>query len=166
MFRSRAPGVAPRLSCRDAALAALGRRALTRRELSQRLLRKGYAVDEVERVVSLLVERGLVDDSRTAEQHVRSRASRGVGKRRVAAELVARGVPEGERDVALSGIDAEGERGRLVAALAKRDRALPAGLTGRERSRKLFDHLVRRGFSPAAVLEELRRKGQKLDDHE
>ena len=166
MFRSRASGVAPRLSCRDAALAALGRRALTRKELTSRLVRKGYSLPDVDRVVASLVERRLVDDAATADAHVRSRASRGVGKRRVAQELAARGVPAEERERVLGGIDPEGERGRLVAALAKRDRALPASLTGRERSRKLFDHLVRRGFSPAAVLEELRRKGQKLDDHE
>jgi len=154
------------VSCRDAALAALGRRALTRRELASRLARKGYAADEVERVVAGLVERGLVDDSRTAEQHVRARGLRGLGKRRVAAELAARGVPESDRDAALAAIDAGDERERLRAALAKRDGALSPRLTGRERSRKLFDHLVRRGFSPEAVLEELRRKGQAVDDHE
>ena len=156
----------PRVSCRDAALAALGRRALTRRELTTRLLRKGYAVEEVERVVTALADRGLVDDARTAEQHVRSRGLRGVGKRRVAAELAARGVPEANRSEALAGIDADEERLRLRAALVRRDAVLPTRLTGRERSRKLFDHLVRRGFSPDAVLEELRRKGQTVDDHE
>src|SRR2546427_235864 len=81
------------------------------------------------------------------------------------AALAARGVPEGERSAALAGIDAEGERARLLEALAKRERAL-GGLTGRERSRKLFDHLVRRGFSPDAVLEALRRKGEAADADE
>jgi regulatory protein len=153
-------------SCRDAALAALGRRALTRKELVVRLRRKGFAADEIDRVVSTLVGKGLVDDARTAEAHVRSRGVRGVGKRRVAAELAARGVPEADRSNALAGIDGEEERVRLRAALVRRDAVLPARLTGRERSRKLFDHLVRRGFSPDAVLEELRRKGQTVDDHE
>jgi regulatory protein len=153
-------------SCRDAALAALGRRALTRKELVVRLRRKGFAADEIDRVVSTLVGKGLVDDARTAEAHVRSRGVRGVGKRRVAAELAARGVPAADRSNALAGIDGEEERVRLRAALVRRDAVLPARLTGRERSRKLFDHLVRRGFSPDAVLEELRRKGQTVDDHE
>jgi len=153
------------VSCRDAALAALGRRALTRRELAQRLARKGYGREEVDGVLEALAGRGLLDDAKTAEQHVRSRALRGVGKRRVAAELAARGVAEGERSAALAGIDAEGERARLLEALAKRERAL-GGLTERERSRKLFDHLVRRGFSPDAVLEALRRKGEAVDADE
>jgi regulatory protein len=129
-------------------------------------VRKGYSSSEVERVVASLVELRLLDDARTAEAHARSRASRGVGKRRVAQELVARGVPVDERERVLSEIDPAAERERLRAVLAKRDAALPPRLTGRERSRKLFDHLVRRGFSPDAVLEELRRKGQTVDDHE
>jgi len=114
----------------------------------------------------VLVERGLVDDAATATQHVKSRGLRGVGKRRVAAELAARGVPQADRESALAGVDADAERDRLRDALAKRDRALPARLTGRERSRKLFDHLVRRGFSPDAVLEALRRKGEPGDADE
>jgi regulatory protein len=160
--RRRVDGEKPRVSCRDAALAALGRRALTRRELERRLAGKGYGREEVASVLDALAGRGLLDDAKTAEQHVKARASRGVGKRRVAAELAARGVPESERAAALAGIDAEGEKARLLAALAKRERAL-GGLTGRERSRKLFDHLVRRGFSPDAVLEALREKGDPVD---
>jgi regulatory protein len=164
--RRLAQGEKPKVSCRDSALASLGRRGLTRRELRTRLLRKGYGVEEVDGVLLALEGRGLVDDGRTADEHVRSRASRGVGKRRVAAELVARGVPEEERERVLSGIDPEAERGRLDVALAKRDRTLPPGLTGRERSRKLADHLVRRGFSLDAVLEALRRKGEPVDADE
>ena len=53
---------------------------------------------------------------------------------------------------------------RLAAALEKRARSLPAGLTPVSRSRKLFDHLVRRGFDPGAVREALREKGDPTDD--
>ena len=52
----------------------------------------------------------------------------------------------------------------LRATLEKRARALPAELTRQARSKKLFDHLVRRGFAPAAVLEALHRKGDATDD--
>lgn len=161
--RRRVPGEAPRVSCRDAALAALGRRALTRSELERRLARKGYLADEVAAVLEALSSRGLVDDGRTAAQHTRSRGARGVGKRRVSAELVARGVPAAERETALAGIDPEEERGRLREALAKKERTLPLRLTPVERSRKLFDHLVRRGFASDAVLEAIRRKGDPVD---
>jgi len=37
-------------------------------------------------------------------------------------------------------------------------------LTPVSRSRKLFDHLVRRGFDPGAVREALREKGDPTDD--
>ncbi len=60
----------------------------------------------------------------------------------------------------------EDENEALLAALRKKQRTLPARLTGRERSKKLFDHLVRRGFPPGAVLEALRTKGDPVDDDE
>jgi hypothetical protein len=37
-------------------------------------------------------------------------------------------------------------------------------LTEAARSKKLFDHLARRGFAPAAILEALRAKGDATDD--
>src|SRR5258706_14303227 len=101
--RRRVDGERPRVSCRDAALAALGRRALTRRELAQRLARKGYGREEVDGVLEALAGRGLLDDAKTAEQHVRSRALRGVGKRRVGRGLAARGGGGGGGSAALPG---------------------------------------------------------------
>jgi regulatory protein len=155
--------VRPAASCRDAALASLARRALTRKELASRLARKGYSAEEVAKTLDALEKSGLVDDARAAESHAAGRAARGLGRRRIASELVARGVPEAERAAALAGLDPEDEKARLSAALAKRARALPAGLTGEARSRRLFAHLVRRGFAPDAVLEALGRKGDDGD---
>jgi len=72
----------------------------------------------------------------------------------------------GQEDAAraLSGLGAEDEAARLKAALEKKRRSLPGGLTPVSRSRKLFDHLVRRGFDPGAVREALREKGDPTDD--
>ena len=91
-------------------------------------------------------------------------AGKGRGKARIAAELSARGVSVRDRDAALAGLDPGAERDALRRALERRARTLPAGLTRQVRSKKLFDHLVRRGFAPAAVLEALQRKGDTTDD--
>ena len=88
----------------------------------------------------------------------------GRGTRRVAASLRAKGVAEGDASRALAGLGGEPEAERLRAALEKRLRSLPGGLTPVSRSRKLFDHLVRRGFDPSAVREALREKGDPTDD--
>ena len=116
------------------------------------------------RTLDALAAAGLLDDVATAAELARYEAARGRGSRRVAASLRARGVAEADAARALSGLGGEGEETRLAAALEKKARSLPGGLTPVSRSRKLFDHLVRRGFDPAAVREALREKGDPTDD--
>lgn len=82
----------------------------------------------------------------------------------MAASLRARGVAETDAARALAGFGGEDEAARLKAALERKARSLAGGLTPVSRSRKLFDHLVRRGFDPAAVREALREKGDPTDD--
>jgi SOS response regulatory protein OraA/RecX len=117
-------------------------------------------------VLKDLVVRGYLDDSKTAAAIVAAQAGKGRGRSRIASELSARGVSPADRDRALAGLDPGGEREALRRALAKKSRALSPGLTRGARSKKLFDHLVRRGFAPAAVLEALRAKGDSFDDEE
>jgi SOS response regulatory protein OraA/RecX len=82
----------------------------------------------------------------------------------VAASLRSRGVGAADAAKALAGVGGPEESARLRAALERKSRGLPGGLTPVSRSRKLFDHLVRRGFDPAAVREALREKGDPTDD--
>ncbi|MRR11431.1 regulatory protein RecX [bacterium] len=154
----------PRRDCRTAALAFLGRRAHPRRELERKLLRAGHGAAEVARTLEALAGAGLLDEAATALELARTEASRGRGARRVSASLRARGVGEKDAARAVAGVGGEDEAARLRAALAKKSRSLGEGLTPVSRSRKLFDHLVRRGFDPAAVRDALREKGDPTDD--
>jgi regulatory protein len=153
-------------SCREAALAYIARRAHARRELERKLRRKGFDAAEVEQVLNALTAAGLVDDAATSEALARSRTVRGVGRNRIAFELRSRGLGRDDIDGALAKIPAEDERAALRGALDRKARTLPAGLTPAAASKKLFDHLVRRGFSVAAVLAALRKKGESPDDPE
>lgn len=154
----------PRRDCRTAALAFLGRRAHPRRELERKLLRAGHERAEVAKTLDALASAGLLDEAATAADLARAEAARGRGSRRVSASLRSRGVADADATKALAPLGGEAEAARLAAALEKRRRSLPAGLTPVSRSRKLFDHLVRRGFDPAAVREALREKGDPTDD--
>jgi regulatory protein len=149
---------------RESALAFLARRAHTRVELRRKLLRKGFGCEEVEACLDDLASRGWLDDAATAASLASSRSRGGRGRRRIASELAAKGVSRADADAALARIDPVDEARSLRLALDRRARALPAGLTRQARSKKLFDHLVRRGFAPSAVLEALRRKGEPTDD--
>jgi SOS response regulatory protein OraA/RecX len=142
----------------------LARHSHTRRELSQKLSRRGFSPSEISSVVEDLVSQGYLDDAKTAAAMAARQAGKGRGKARIASELAFRGVSPADRDRALAALDPAGERQALRRALAKKSRTLPAGLTSGARSKKLFDHLVRRGFAPAAVLEALHGKGETSDD--
>lgn len=154
------------LTCREAALAMLARRAHTRRELEQKLWRKKFGADEIAVVLGRLVERGLVDDRQTASSIVRTQSSRGRGRAHVASTLAAKGISREDAASALGEIDPLEENESLLRLLERKARSIPAGLTPQARSKRLFDHLVRRGFSPGAVLLALRKKGPSADDDE
>ena len=86
----------------------------------------------------------------------------------LARALVARGIRESEAAAVIAEFEAkrylDDEAEALERALARKARALPPGLTPEARSKKLFAHLVRRGFAPGAVIEALHRKGEATDD--
>ena len=142
----------------------LARRAHTRRELQQKLWRKKFAAEEIAIALDGLTERGLIDDRKTASSIVRTQSARGRGRGRVASELAAKGVSRSDASSAMEEIDPAEESQSLLRLLERKERSIPAGLTPQARSKKLFDHLVRRGFSPGAVLTALRKKGKSADD--
>ena len=82
--------------------------------------------------------------------------------------LLARGIAESEAAAVVAEFETkrflDDENEALERALERKVRTLPPGLTREARSKKLFAHLVRRGFAPAAVIEALHRKGEATDD--
>jgi regulatory protein len=143
----------PREDTRTTALRLLGRRELTRAELTIRLLERGFTEAEVEPVVGALVADRTVDDTRTAEAHVR-RASRvkGRGRLRIRRELEARGIDRETVQAALSQISAADDVEAIRRFLDRK--RLPARPSRRDRQR-LFQQLVRRGFRPEAISQAL-----------
>jgi regulatory protein len=149
-------------SCREAALRMLATSERTRRELEDALLRKGFPDGEVVLLLGALEAERRLDDRRAAAEHVRTREVKGMGRDRILAELLLRGVSAEVASVALP--EAAAEDARLVAALERKARTLPPGLTLPERSRRLLGHLVRRGFSSEAAARALCEKGWPVDD--
>src|SRR5512135_2958704 len=149
---------------KNTAFALLARRAHTRSEIRRKLLLRGFPASDVEACLDDLASRGWLNDAATAASLVSSRSRGGRGRGRIASELAAKGVSRKDADAALAALDPADEARALGRALERRSRALRAGLTRQARSKKLFDHLVRRGFAPSAVLEALRTKGEPTDD--
>jgi regulatory protein len=92
-------------AARAAALNYLARREHSRKELTDKLLRRGIEASAVSSVVEQLAANNLVSDTRYAEAYVRSRVARLYGPMRIRAELRQRGVADGILEEALASFD-------------------------------------------------------------
>ncbi|CAN5809815.1 hypothetical protein BH23GEM6_BH23GEM6_17370 [soil metagenome] len=140
-------------SAREAALNLLSYRARSRAELEQRLQRRGYASELVDRCLRELESRGLVDDTAFAVSFVRDRI-RGnpKGGRRISQELRARGIDGATAGTVINDVmQAENVTElHLARAAAARWKPRP-GEEPLRAKRRLHGFLMRRGFSGDAV---------------
>jgi regulatory protein len=83
-------------------VALLARRDFASGELAARLRDDGYPEDAVGTVIAELTLGRILDDSRFATRYVAYHAERGQGPRRIAMELVKRGIDPPQIEVALA----------------------------------------------------------------
>lgn len=134
-------------------------RMMSRKELADKLNRKGIAPDTAEEAVEWLTSLGAVDDAAYAGVIARHYAASGYGPDRVRQELQKRGVPRELWDDALA---------QLPDSTDAIDRFLRRKLGGRTPDRaalkKLSDALLRRGFSWSDIRPALNRLGEEIDE--
>ena len=132
---------------RDRALYLLGLRDYACKELTKKLLTEARPEIAV-RVVARLSEVGLLDDERYAERLAQSLSrSRQYPKRRVAQELMRRGVDRETASVAAEEISCED----FEQALALIEKKYYNKMTDRDCRQKVMAALARRGFSYEAI---------------
>jgi len=139
------------------ALHLLAHRELSAKQLRERLIDREHDREEIERAIEHLLETGALDDARVAAVHVRTAMTvKGRGRLRIQRELQEMGI---ERDVAASALaEAFGdvdERSLIATAIRKKLRGQSKIATKVEYAR-VYQFLMRQGFSDAAVREALR----------
>ncbi|HEX5474926.1 MAG TPA: regulatory protein RecX [Vicinamibacterales bacterium] len=137
-------------------LRLLARRERSVEEVRARLLDRDHPREEVEAALAHLLETGALDDARVAREAARTALSvKGRGRLRVERELVARGIA---RDVVAQAVgDVFGsadERALIARALQKKLRGKRIASTAD--AARLYQFLLRQGFTPAAVSDALR----------
>lgn len=149
---------------RTTALDILGRRENTRAQLRRKLIQRKFDPAEVDRTLDDLVAAGFLDDARAAKTFARHASHiKGQGRMRIARELAMKGVdPDLVAQTLDAQIDSDEEAERLRAALDKKARG--RDLRDRKESSKVWQALVRQGFSPDAVSKALRGRGTKEED--
>ena len=132
----------------------IGRRALSKQELKQRLCRRGVREEDAQAAAAWLEEIGALDEKNYAELLVRQYSRMGYGPARLREELYRHGLPRTLWDEALAQAPAAEEL--IFPLVEKKLRGKPCGP---EELRKLSDMLQRRGFSRGDIRSCLRSYG-------
>ena len=135
------------------ALDLLSRRDHFRRELVDKLRRKGFPSDEVEAAIARCQDLGLVDDERVAERFVEVRAAtRGWGPNRLAAELRKRGVASDDAERTARVSSELGEEAMRTALRKLEVRAPERWWRDSQRRARMISSLIARGFETDAAI--------------
>lgn len=131
----------------NAMYAMLARRAHSRKELTQKLRRKGFADETIAQALQKAEAQGLIDDQAFAETFVRRRRRQTeLGTRKLQAELYQKGISRHIVQRTLSDMEKDEEALCYAAAEKKVESVAKKNLMHKKRRRKLFDFLLRRGF--------------------
>jgi regulatory protein len=147
------------------ALKLLARRELSVEAVRIRLRDRDYPDAEISAAIEHLLETGALDDGRVARAYARTAATvKGRGRLRVIRELRAMGI---ERPIAAEAVaevfgDLD-ERALIAKAIQKKLRGRKKVKDAAERAR-LYQHLLRQGFSPDGAAHALRALGGRGDE--
>lgn len=140
-------------------LRMLGRRELSVAQVRARLLEREHPAAEVEAAITSLIETRALDDRRVAKAFAATATRvKGRGRLRVTRELQAMGI---SRDIIAEAVGEvfgdQDERTLITQAIRKKlhGRPRPVDAAGNAR---LFQYLMRQGFSPAAISQVLRAR--------
>ena len=148
-------------------LRLLGRRELSVAELRARLLDRDHSAGDVDAAIAHLLETRALDDERVARAHARTAATvKGRGRLRVMRELHAMGIANETVAAALADVFGDLDERTLIArALQKKLRGRPRIASTAEHAR-LYQYLMRQGFSPAVSMAALRKLGGRGEPEE
>ena len=131
------------------ALNLLSARPYSIQALHRKLIQKEYSAADADDAVRRLVDAGLLDDAKYAEQYARSKMlSTGASKRRLTQDLYRKGI---KGDVATAAIaqvidDEEIDTAAVVERVARKKLAQLGDLEPLVLRRRLFAFLARRGY--------------------
>jgi regulatory protein len=135
------------------AIAYLGARPRTRKQIEQYLNRKFFESDNIQYALDRLEREHIVDDEQYARQFAVSRLKNSLkGRRFIKQELQQRGVSKIAAEEAIGLLDQKVELASAKKAAEKKWRSLKGETF--ERKRKLMGYLMRRGF-PGDIVKEV-----------
>ena len=146
------------MSAKMRAVRIVSASSISRRDLEERLVRKGEDPVQAKAAVEWMEELQLVNDRNTAEQIVHSCISKGYGLARAKQALYEKRIPKEYWEEALADYPDQFER--ILAFLRSRlDEE-----TGEKQVKRAIDALIRRGHSYGTIREALNQLSLETDD--
>jgi len=134
-------------------------------EMRSRLMEKDWAEESVvDQVIARLEELGYLNDEQFAANFASSRlTAKPLGRTRLRRDLRRKKLPSETIETALDGAyEQQSEEALIERAISKRVKSKGAPAT-REEAKKLFDYLIRRGFSYDLVIRKVREAGKGVE---
>ena len=129
-------------------------------QLRERLLERAEA-EVVEQALARLVELGYLNDEEFARSFANSRLSyKPLGRTRLRQDLQRKQLSKQDVEQALETAYTEHSEEALIDRAIEKRLRLKGAPTSREEAKKLFDYLLRRGFSYDLVIRKVRAAGQ------
>lgn len=136
----------------------LARRELSAARVRTRLADRGFPSDAIDAAVARLLDSGALDDRRVARAHARTSAIvKGRGRLRVLRELHAMGIPGAVAAEALGEVFGELDERALIAQALRKKLHGRTAIDGPQAYARVYQFLMRQGFTPAAVVAALQR---------
>lgn len=132
----------------------LGRRAHTKKELTDKLLKKEYSPECVEEAVSYMEQEGYIDDRDYAERYLNDAVElKKHGMARIKQDLLRKGIP---REIVEEVIEnTEKDNGETIKRILE-TRLPKTDLSDRKQRDRLIGYMLRRGFRYGEVYSALR----------
>lgn len=148
-----------RALARERALELVSRRPMSKKELREKLIRKGEAEDAAEYCADWLEEHGFINDESYAAAVARHYAAKGYGAGRVRSELSRRGVGRELWDEAVDNMpETDGKIDKFISSRLKDP-------DDRDQVRKISSALYRRGYSWDEIRSALRRYNAETEEY-
>jgi len=138
------------------ALNLLSARPYSTQALYRKLIQKEYPAADADDAIRRLVDNGLLNDAKYAEQYARSKiVSSGVSKRRLSQDLYRKGIKGDVATAAIANVIADEaiDTAAIVERVARKKLAQLGDLEPLVLRRRLFGFLARRGYD----LDEIKR---------
>ena len=150
---------AGRMSAKMRAVRIVSAASVSRRDLQERLVRKGEDPEQAKEAVEWMEELHLLDDRNTAEQVVHSCISKGYGLQRAKQALYEKRIPKKYWEEALEGYPDQWDR--IESFLKSR---LDAD-SDQKQVKKAIDALIRRGHSYGIIRQVLKELSFDTEDY-